>query len=198
MLCRRALLQHEVGSYAEQFEGLYALMRGWLTVAWLSAAYNMGWAIAPLIPEFLAPIRIPKLSIAFVAPFRPDLVAGIVLAGLSVAFILVSVRDYRRERDVRRQLRQPTQYNPLPFRLLAFAMVPLGALLRLKNPPDGIASWDTAYVLIGAAVLSWLIGLRLHSAYHYFAELFALHVYRDFYVLERYRPAPLGGAPEVS
>jgi hypothetical protein len=194
MLCRRALLQHRVGSYAEQFEGLYALMRGWLVVAWLSATYNIGWAIAPGVSWILSSLKIPASYAEFL---KPGIVAGALLAALGIAFIGVSIRDYRRERDARRERRQ-SDYDPLPFRFLAFGMVPLGLFLCLRNAPNGIASWDKIFGLLGVAAVSWLIGMRFHSAYHYFAGLFAQHVYRDFYVLERYDAKAVGAASEVS
>jgi hypothetical protein len=50
LLCRRALIQQKAGSYAEQFEGMYALMRGLATVAGLSATYHLGWASGRAIP----------------------------------------------------------------------------------------------------------------------------------------------------
>lgn len=45
LLCRRALLQQGAGSYAEQFEGMYSLMRGLTAVASLGAPFTVGWAL---------------------------------------------------------------------------------------------------------------------------------------------------------
>jgi hypothetical protein len=50
LLCRRALIQQKAGSYAEQFQGMYALMRGLAAVAALSASYHFGWSCGRLIP----------------------------------------------------------------------------------------------------------------------------------------------------
>ena len=50
LLCRRALIQQRAGSYAEQFQGMYALMRGLAAVAVLSASYHLGWSCGRLIP----------------------------------------------------------------------------------------------------------------------------------------------------
>lgn len=49
-LCRRALQQKESASYGEQFEGMYALMRGLMTVCILGSAYDAGWALASFLP----------------------------------------------------------------------------------------------------------------------------------------------------
>jgi len=53
LLCRRALVQQKAGSYAEQFEGMYALMRGLAAVAGFSASYHLGWAGGQAIPTRL-------------------------------------------------------------------------------------------------------------------------------------------------
>lgn len=50
LLCRRALIQQKAGSYAEQFEGMYALMRGLAAAAVLSASYHLGWRAAAVFP----------------------------------------------------------------------------------------------------------------------------------------------------
>jgi len=54
LLCRRALIQQKAGSYAEQFEGMYALMRGLAAVAALSVGYHLGWAGGRLLSTSLA------------------------------------------------------------------------------------------------------------------------------------------------
>jgi hypothetical protein len=166
MLCRRALLQGKVGSYAEQFEGLYTLMRGWTAVAWISVTYLAGWIIGYSISTPILPGTLLALSIG--------------------AVVLIAIHDYRRERNVRRGQRPP-QYDPWPFRAVAISMLPLGALLLLELAPYARPTWQTISVLSGALAISLLLALRFHSAYHYFAGHFAETVYRDFYVLERYR-----------
>lgn len=50
MMCRRTLIQKGIASYAEQFEGMYALMRGVTASCVLSTTYHLGWALATYIP----------------------------------------------------------------------------------------------------------------------------------------------------
>ncbi len=45
MLCRRTLIQKGVGSYAEQFEGMYAFMRGVTAACIFSFLYHLGWIL---------------------------------------------------------------------------------------------------------------------------------------------------------
>jgi hypothetical protein len=171
MLCRRALLQHKVGSYAEQFEGLYALMRGWTTVAWMSVVYHLGWIGGRSIPD-LVPVWTAE--------------AGLAAAGAAV--IAYGIHDYRRERDVRRLRRPPVLYDPWGFRLVTLALFFFGALVETQVRPASALQWSTVYTLAGVAAISGVLALRFHSVYHYFAGSFAETVYRDFYSLERYQP----------
>jgi hypothetical protein len=46
LLCRASLMQAGRLSYAEQFEGLYALSRGLTAAFFLSALYHCGWGLA--------------------------------------------------------------------------------------------------------------------------------------------------------
>lgn len=46
--CRYAVQSKEVSSYAEQFQGLYALMRGLASASLLGAASQFGWIVAKL------------------------------------------------------------------------------------------------------------------------------------------------------
>jgi hypothetical protein len=74
-LCRRALLREDVASYAEQFEGMYTMMRGLAAVSVVGAFYYAGWALADSVvtPTFVnaAPYAafIGLLSIATVTLF---------------------------------------------------------------------------------------------------------------------------------
>lgn len=52
-LCRRALIKQGLASYAEQFEGMYALMRGLTAACGLAFFYHLGWALAGFLPTFL-------------------------------------------------------------------------------------------------------------------------------------------------
>jgi hypothetical protein len=45
-LCRTALAQGKVGSYAEQYQGLYSLMRGLAASCVLAILYYLGWFVA--------------------------------------------------------------------------------------------------------------------------------------------------------
>jgi len=49
--CRAILIQKDAASYAEQFEGMYALMRGLTTVFSFAATYHFGWGLGSRLPS---------------------------------------------------------------------------------------------------------------------------------------------------
>jgi len=49
-LCRSALIKSKTVVYAEQFEGLYALMRGLSAAFAVAVVYYLGWAYSGLVP----------------------------------------------------------------------------------------------------------------------------------------------------
>jgi hypothetical protein len=53
-LCRSALIKSKTVSYAEQFEGLYALMRGFSAAFAVAVVYYLGWAYSSLWPGRLS------------------------------------------------------------------------------------------------------------------------------------------------
>lgn len=71
LLCRRALLQEGGRSYAEQFQGMYALMEGVMAAGILAAAYHLGWALArfspPLLQDVLLYMGVAGLVVVVIA-----------------------------------------------------------------------------------------------------------------------------------
>jgi len=96
-LCRRALIQTGVGSYAEQFEGMYTLMRGITAAGVLSTTYHLGWALARFLPvsvkdwlTYLTVIGLVLLLYQYKSPRAFWLVSAILLAvGCLFGWILV-------------------------------------------------------------------------------------------------------------
>lgn len=50
-LCRNRVIGSKTASYVEQFEGMYALMRGISAAAAVGCAYDIGWALGPLLSD---------------------------------------------------------------------------------------------------------------------------------------------------
>ena len=78
LLCRATLIHNKVASYAEQFEGLYALMRGLAAAFGLGIVYHLGWATSRL----LSPGWEETVGIAISAMLLIAIVAAIFLTDL--------------------------------------------------------------------------------------------------------------------
>lgn len=183
LFCRRALLQKDVGSYAEQFEGLYALMRGMTAVAALACAYHLGW-LGMLLATRGGPWTLqPALELSW-----------ILLGGAVPVLLGTTAWDYVRDWRARREEGRPPDRDRSQLAAVSAVLVPLGALAAAgwasARPVD-----DRALGVLFGALFLWIwLGFRFASAHHAFAAQFVHTVYRDFYVLERY-PAPPAAAP---
>jgi hypothetical protein len=52
-LCRSLLIREKIANYAEQFEGLYAMLRGLAVAFGIGAVYLAGWGCSPSVPHCL-------------------------------------------------------------------------------------------------------------------------------------------------
>jgi hypothetical protein len=161
-LSRRALLLGQTGSYAEQFEGMYSLMRGLTAGAVLGAAFAVGWAVG---------------GITVIGAAAP--VASV------VAHVMLTVVAVWTATFWEPFLERP----PATYWLAAGIVMTVGTYLGARFAP-GIVSAERATVLIGLTALLIFAANQFHAAYKYFAVHFAATVYRDFYVLFRTHPAP--------
>jgi len=73
MMCRQSLIQEKVASYAEQFQGLYAFMRGVGAACVLGAVNYAGWAVATVLPpKSEMPFLIVVVAYLVFLVFRPE------------------------------------------------------------------------------------------------------------------------------
>jgi hypothetical protein len=52
-LARNTLLKSDAELYGQQFQGLYALMRGLAAAFWMGAAYSLGWSLYSVLTRWL-------------------------------------------------------------------------------------------------------------------------------------------------
>jgi hypothetical protein len=156
-LCRSALIKSKTGTYAEQFEGLYALMRGLSAAFGISVVYYLGWACSGL----LQPIK----TFRFVAPslWSWPLSGLVILVGLLIAVFALINANLKRAKTIM-------------IGSLLLAAVATGYYLGLSSVG---ASAHRGH-LIAAAVLSFFASERCYAGYRTFAQEFAKTVYRDF------------------
>jgi hypothetical protein len=161
-LCRSALIKSKTVIYAEQFEGLYALMRGLSAAFALAVAYYLGWAYSSLWPGQWS---------------GPFVLGGII--GALIALIASS-----RNKTARWVKAGIARWIIAGFLLLAaFAS---GHYMGQSI----VGTSQHRNLLLAAAVFSFFASERCYSGYKYFAQEFAKAVYRDFSNYEKPREQP--------
>ena len=157
-LSRSALIKSKTATYAEQFEGLYALMRGLSAAFALAVVYYLGWACSGLLQ--------------FGKKF--DFVPGswwswqwsglVVLVGILIALAaLVNINRFKYAKSV------------ITWSLLLAAFA-AGYHLGLSRAETS----EHRGQLIAAAVFGFFASERCYAGYKSFAQEFAKAVYRDF------------------
>lgn len=160
LLCRSVLVKSKTASYAEQHEGMYALMRGLSLAFILGLVYNAGWASSGLFEE--------QTESRYWIPVASGLTVAIVASVFSI--------KYRNE-DPKVRFKNSVWI----VASLCIALAALGNHLGKHKLPD-----EGQRILLGAIVLSSLFAaLRCYGAFREHAEHFAKAIYRDFCVYEK-------------
>lgn len=153
-LCRSLLVQKGIADYAEQFQGMYSLMRG-LTAAFAAGAfYLIGWSMSSISCPLVLRAWMP---VAFFA------VAAVIVIAIGI---------------VARSWNQNSQPN-----IERFIWIPLFVALCAAGAMVGrgsIASSQTFLLSILMAATALFSALRFFGAYRFFAQEFAKVVWRDF------------------
>lgn len=153
-LGRGVLIKEKVHSYAEQFEGMYALMRGFTAAFGLGFFYFAGWAVSLAKDES---IRIMATTMAVVTMFAA--------VGTSIAILASGSKSARRFTIDRATLAA-----------LALALLGIGYWLGWSRVIS--ATQSAILAILSLAALTACI--RFWAAYRYFAQEFAKSVWRDF------------------
>lgn len=164
-LCRQIV--NASGGYAQQFQGLYSLMRGLAVVLWLAAPYNAGWAVAAWTPVPTALAQwLVTLSIVAMAVFAAN--------GVTAFFRLSG--DYQVNRT----------------RLDRAALGMLGILLfaaAYLEATHYTVYYETAGILALTAIAYVAAGLRFYALYRTFTVEHARAVWSEFGVQPDVRPS---------
>jgi len=165
-LARNALLNSDVQSYGQQFQGLYALMRGLAGAFWMGSAYMLGWSLSALTTHWL------------------DCVTHVGWIGLLIAlgtgFAMVFGNPKSRARMI---------LDRVTLASILFALVSLGAWIGSHFTIS--EARQHTFLLISAASV-WC-GARSFSAYKHFAGEFARATWMDF--LSHYSTSPSSAPP---
>ena len=159
MLCRRTLIQKGVASYAEQFEGMYALMRGVAAACILGFGYYLGLLMRALGAFSDETVRLWVVSGAGVI--------GLII--LIVAALSVFLTTPYCKRIMQRGL----------FWLIGAWLFLLPGIVTSSE-----AEWfELPSTLAILCFVLGLVSLRCYGAYQEFSRNFAVTVYRDFCAL---------------
>jgi hypothetical protein len=165
-LCRSALIKSKTIVYAEQFEGLYALMRGLTTGFGLGVFYYLGWAASGLLQSARTMVLFSRL--------RSLQWSGLILlVGLVIAIVVLinAEREFIKNRKLRKKY-----VKAATIASLALAVFATGYYLGLSRT----GTYEHRAELLVAAVFSFFAAERSYAGYKAFAKDFAKAVYRDF------------------
>jgi len=154
LLARQVLIQGKAVSYAEQFQGMYALTRGLVSVFALAFVYWLGWATAIVRNRWL--------------------VSAAVLVMVSSVLILmnISVVMLRNIFDAPRKRNFELGYAGL----LLISFLTFGYALGVRYT----ATRGQSAVLAFLAAWAFIASFRAYGAYNFFAGRFASTVWRDY------------------
>lgn len=149
-LARRIVVKS--ANYAEQYEGLYAMMRGLTAALWIGAAYMTGWTLA--LWYTLTAYRM----------------AGIVFTLSLIGFALLSLGRFTQVKALER----------VDVSRLSLALFGLGLLSLGYCSGVGWVNVDAALEFATIAVFYFAVGMRSLSSCQFFALEFAKAVWIDF------------------
>jgi hypothetical protein len=179
-LSRSALLKDKKSSYWEQFEGLYALMRGTTAALAMASAYSFGWGTALMSG---APGSWNRWIIALVF---------FLLVIILVHSAELGRKHERGARETERERREQEEITLHAFRISVLALGFCAGILVEGNIKHDQVDFNKVQATIWMVLIgfAWVIAaLRCHGAYKAFAREFALAVWRDFANIEK-RPEP--------
>jgi hypothetical protein len=154
LFARQILIQGKAVSYAEQFQGMYALTRGLVSVFALAFAYWLGWAAAVVRNRFVVSAAV------------------FIIAGSLMALVSISVVLLRKISDPLKKRRVELGYAVV----LLIAFLGIGYRLGIRN--TGTRSQSVLLAFLAAWAL--IACLRAYGAYKFFARRFASTVWRDY------------------
>jgi hypothetical protein len=154
-LARQTLIQGKAVNYAEQFQGMYVLMRGLVCVFAVAFAYWIGWAATSMIRNHVT-VGATVL-----------ILAGSLLALLNISLVLL--------RDIPDPAKKPRiELGYAAVLLVAFLAI--GYAFGIRFTP----THNQGALLVFLAASALIASLRAYGAYKFFSKQFAISVWRDY------------------
>lgn len=170
-LCRSVLVGAKQATYAEQFEGLYALTGGLAGAFWLGSAYLLGWSLCR-VRDCLRSFSDLMLLIAFA------------VAVILSFWLIIKYHRWSEKLDLERPVLASLAAGLLFLGMHLGVAVGLGGTPASSGPrlcTFALTCTDNKISLLALSCgASLLAGLRCYIAYKIFALQFAKAVWRDF------------------
>jgi hypothetical protein len=154
LLARQILIQGKAVSYAEQFQGMYALTRGLVSVFALAFVYWLGWAAAIVKNRWIVSGAV------------------LVMAGSVLILMNISAVMLRTILDAPRKRKFELAYAAI----LLISFLAMGYVLGVRYT----ATRGQSALLAFLAAWAFIASLRAYGAYNFFAGRFASTVWRDY------------------
>jgi hypothetical protein len=190
-LCRDRLVIEGKGTYAEQFQGMYAMMRGISGASVLAAYYLLGWLISidirlgvpgpvldlPMVLA-LAGLGVAALDLCLNRPKKSAILPS---SGETAIPTNPKTPVQRTGKKMDRLLKWARKHWPVAFFwLLVGAATSAGVLAGVDKPLSGQAS-----MVAGLAAGVVFLSFRCYTTFQHFASTFADTVYRNFLALPK-------------
>jgi hypothetical protein len=159
-MARLVLIQEKLVSYSEQFQGLYAMMRGLSVALFLGTLYLFSWALSS---------------------FKSHWLWWTCVVGLGASFATIFITGWLRLRPPQKESRLQ-RIDQVALSAIAVGVSTSGYLLGFHR----VITPTSAKALLVIGIISLLAAQRFLGAYKYFAFEFALSIWRDF--AARHRP----------
>lgn len=177
MRARSSLMRAGNKGYAEQFQGLYALMAGSSMGLFAGSFYFVGWAIAYVFGGQLQshPLRLIGAEIVLFT-------AALALALQSQ--YLEETKEQTKEPKIAGSIDKERLVSEQTLSVIAaFISLSAGVILGTKILPNAAAAaqrWDFPWLMILLAAAGCVAAVRFYGSYRTFALEFAVTVWRDF------------------
>ena len=154
LLARQILIQGKAVSYAEQFQGMYALTRGLVSVFALASVYWFGWAAAIVRTACM--------------------VSGAVIVIVASLLILINISAVMLRNILAAPQKRKFELGYAAFLMILFLTMgyALGVRYSTSRGKSALLAFLAAWAFIAA--------LRAYGAYNFFAGRFASTVWRDY------------------
>jgi hypothetical protein len=172
MLCRGRLFFAKCPSYTEQFEGMYALMRGIMIAFLLGGGFHFGWGVSKFLPS-----RFRSLFQIIAAGFM------IIFYILILFQCIINLRNSRAKSLTKAQDR--IRYSKIKKWFFWIPMIFLVILGIFFGSKENLCS-QISFLFIGICAICIFIFFRCYAAYLEFAILFAKTVYQDFILISEH------------